>query len=379
MPDRVPGTQPPFTVGDLKRAIPAHCFERSLVRSFGHLAADLAVVGALYWSTQWIDHPSVPPAMATYLLWPLYWFLQGAFQTGLWVLAHECGHGGFSDSEAINDSVGLVLHSALLVPYYSWKHSHRRHHSNTGSMEGDEVFVPATKSQIGAVAEALDSAPGKAVALLFTFTLGWPFYLLFNIASREYKGHTWVNHFNPYSPIFNKSERSSIVVSDLALLSFAGLLGYLGMTHGFGWLAKVYGIPYLGVNFWLVLITLLQHTDAALPHYRGDDWNWLKGALCTVDRDFGFFLNHVHHHIADTHVCHHLFSYLPFYHAQEATRALKEVMGPYYRFDSTPIPVALWNSLSECGYVEDEGAVTGPLWFKPISEKRKEAKAAKAA
>ena len=31
-------------------------------------------------------------------------------------------------AQAINDGVGLVVHSLLLVPYYSWKHSHRRHH-----------------------------------------------------------------------------------------------------------------------------------------------------------------------------------------------------------------------------------------------------------
>ena len=41
--------------------------------------------------------------------------------------------------QAINDGVGLVVHSLLLVPYYSWKHSHRRHHSNTGSLAKDEV------------------------------------------------------------------------------------------------------------------------------------------------------------------------------------------------------------------------------------------------
>ena len=35
--------------------------------------------------------------------------------------------------------MGLVVHSLLLVPYYSWKHSHRRHHSNTGSLAKDEV------------------------------------------------------------------------------------------------------------------------------------------------------------------------------------------------------------------------------------------------
>jgi hypothetical protein len=36
------------------------------------------------------------------------------------VIAHECGHQAFSKWQAVNDAVGLVLHSLLLVPYYSW-------------------------------------------------------------------------------------------------------------------------------------------------------------------------------------------------------------------------------------------------------------------
>ena len=36
------------------------------------------------------------------------------------MIAHECGHQAFSKWQSVNDAVGLVLHSALLVPYYSW-------------------------------------------------------------------------------------------------------------------------------------------------------------------------------------------------------------------------------------------------------------------
>lgn len=55
------------------------------------------------------------------------------------------------------------------------------------------------------------------------------------------------------------------------------------------------------------------------------EWQWLRGALCTVDRSFGPLLDHTFHHIVDTHVCHHLFSTMPFYHAQEATQAFRKV------------------------------------------------------
>ena len=79
--------------------------------------------------------------------------------------------------------------------------------------------------------------------------------------------------------------------------------------------AQVYLVPYLVVNASLVSITLLQHTHPGLPHYTTETWDWLRGALATVDRSFGF-LDHFHHHIADTHVLHHLFSTIPHYHAQ---------------------------------------------------------------
>lgn len=63
------------------------------------------------------------------------------------------------------------------------------------------------------------------------------------------------------------------------------------------------------------MITLLQHTHPSLPHYNDKEWEWLRGALSTVDRSYGL-LDIVFHHIADTHVCHHLFSAMPHYHAQ---------------------------------------------------------------
>jgi len=43
---------------------------------------------------------------------------------------------------------GFLLHSYLLVSYFSWKYSHRRHHNNTGSVNCDEVFVPKKKKEI---------------------------------------------------------------------------------------------------------------------------------------------------------------------------------------------------------------------------------------
>ena len=86
---RVPTANPPFSIGTLRKAIPAHCFERSLVKSSAYLAADLAGVALLFACSTLI--PSAPTA-ARWVLWPAYWWAQGSVCTGLWVVAHECGH-----------------------------------------------------------------------------------------------------------------------------------------------------------------------------------------------------------------------------------------------------------------------------------------------
>ncbi len=59
------------------------------------------------------------------------------------------------------------------------------------------------------------------------------------------------------------------------------------------------------------------------------EWSYLRGGLSTLDRDYGIF-NKIHHDIG-THVVHHLLPQIPHYHLEEATAAVKPVMGPYYR------------------------------------------------
>lgn len=93
------------------------------------------------------------------------------------------------------------------------------------------------------------------------------------------------------------------------------LLSFVLPSDNYDGIVQVYVVPYLWVNAWLVCITLLQHTHLALPHYTDAEWDWLRGALSTVDRSYGP-LDTVFHHIADTHVAHHLFSTMPHYHAQ---------------------------------------------------------------
>ncbi|MEW5300352.1 MAG: hypothetical protein WDW38_008212 [Sanguina aurantia] len=358
---RAPVSAPPTDFATLKRAIPKHCFERSLLRSSYHLARNLATVGLLFLASAFIDHPALPKALSA-ALWPVYWAVQGAFLTGIWVVAHECGHGAFSDSTGINDAVGLVLHSLLLVPYFSWKHSHRRHHKNTGHLEQDEVFVPTVAAHDAPDAPLWWTMPPTRVAYtLWMLLVGWPMYLLINASGRPYT--RWASHFDPSSPIFvNRKEGMEVLVSDAALIGVGIGLTMLGRTFGGLWLVQTYIAPYLVVNMFLVFITYMQHTHPKLPHYGASEWEWMKGALATVDRSYGF-LDPVLHHIGDTHVAHHLFSYMPHYHAQEATQVIRELMGEHYVRDERNVLVALWQDMPLCFRVRPDKAGQQVMWF----------------
>jgi len=333
-----PIDKPNFTIGDIKNAIPKHCFERSLITSFGHLIHDLVLISLLVYAATYIGHPALP-SWTKYILWPAYWYMQGCIFTGIWIIAHECGHGAFSDYKLLNDTVGWTLHSALLVPFFSWKISHRNHHSNTGSSDHDEAFVPFRKNTHSAK-EMMEESPLYSLFLIFAIlTLGWlPGYLIKNMGGPpKYWQAKARSHFNPNSVLYEPKDYWLIVLSDIGMILTLALCGWGIYAFGFSAFVLYYFVPYLIVHAHLVCFTYLHHTDVYMPHFDEKEWSWLRGAMSTIDRSWGPFFDYFFHHITDTHVAHHLFSYMPFYHAVEATQHIKKVMGKYYMSDHTPV------------------------------------------
>jgi hypothetical protein len=94
---------PDFSIKEIRDAIPAHCFERDTLRSFSHVAYDLSIIAALGYAATFIDQ--IPYSWIRVLLWPAYWIAQGIVATGVWVIAHECGHQAFSPSKVCMQSM----------------------------------------------------------------------------------------------------------------------------------------------------------------------------------------------------------------------------------------------------------------------------------
>nr|GEU90951.1 fatty acid desaturase, type 1 [Tanacetum cinerariifolium] len=118
--------------------------------------------------------------------------------------------------------------------------------------------------------------------------------------------------------------------------------------------AFLYGIPLFAFSCIFIIVTYLNHAHPSVPHFDSTEWNWLRGALSTIDRDYGMLMNWAFHNSNQNHVIHHLFPMLPHYHAFEATEAIKPIIRDYYKYDDTPILKAMWRDTMECIYVEPD-------------------------
>ena len=204
--------------------------------------------------------------------------------------------------------------------------------------------------------------------ILINLFIGWPIYLLGFANSPDMLAHDGTplrgqlaDHFRPNLPLFPRKLAPLILLSTMGIV--AGLMGLIVLSYNYGFLRVwlLYWAPLMWVNFLLVLVTILQHTNQAIQHYGESKWTWIDGALSTIDRPYGIF-DYLHHNIGSTHVAHHLFHTIPFYHAIEATVAIKKVLGSRYNYDSTPIPVAIWNVTKNCQVVD---SVEGVQYYRP--------------
>ncbi|VVT46385.1 uncharacterized protein SAPINGB_P001187 [Magnusiomyces paraingens] len=356
---------PQFTMKEILDAIPAECYKRSYLKSFSYVFRDLFFIGLVAYIAHEYIH-LIPSLSGRFVAWSIYGFINGLFGTGCWVLAHECGHGAFSDSKTVNDIVGWFLHSALLVPYHSWRISHSKHHKSTGNLQRDTVFVPKSRETftanrgVSVLAEISEDTPIYTLwNLLLQQLFGWNMYLFTNVTGQKYPNHSKyvVNHFVPTSPLFDEKDFMDIVISDLGIITTLTLLYLSVQKWGLATVACYYIVPYFWVNHWLVFITYLQHTDPTLPHYDHEEWNFARGAAATIDREFGFIGEYIFHDIIETHVLHHFVSRIPFYNARVASDAIKKVLGEHYRHDDGNMVASFYRAGRACQFIEGDNGV----------------------
>ncbi|CAG8953095.1 hypothetical protein HYFRA_00003290 [Hymenoscyphus fraxineus] len=361
-----------YTTKDLIDAIPPHCFAPTYGRSLWYFTRDFAVAGtAMYISYNYI--PLIHITALRWVTWLAYGYFQGQQFTGIWALGHDAGHGAFLPNTFLNGLMGWIFHSLTLTPYFSWQSTHRRHHIYANNLAKDHNYVPPqadTYAQLmGVNLEKIDELTEDAplvtfVRIIIQQVFGFPWYLLANITATQGSlaaGKTknapsklpfGNSHFLPTSSLFRPEEAHLILASDVGLAMTLAGLWYASTIFGWPTVALLYIQPYLWLNHWIVCLTYLHHTHPDLPKYEPEAWTFLKGATATIDRGLGFGGKHLMHNVADFHVIHHLFSRIPQYHAEEATRAIQPLLGEAYHEDKNRVIWScLWESFTKCQYI----------------------------
>ena len=155
-------TKLPFTLQNLKAAIPAECFQPNVIKSLFYFFRDILIIGLLYAVAHYLD---------SWLFFPIFWLMQGTMFWALFVVGHDCGHQSFSKHKWLNDLIGHLSHTPILVPYHGWRISHRTHHKNTGNIDNDESWYPVTES------EYKEMPLAQKIGRYYVFLMAYPVYL----------------------------------------------------------------------------------------------------------------------------------------------------------------------------------------------------------
>mmetsp|Transcript_6373 Transcript_6373/g.9548 ORF Transcript_6373/g.9548 Transcript_6373/m.9548 type:complete len:374 (+) Transcript_6373:128-1249(+) len=311
----------------LRNLIPKECFEKSLVRSLFYMLRDFSAIYAL-----WKAYPMYVEGN-----WPLtfvWWNAMGFFMWALFVVGHDCGHTVFSNYSWVNAICGHVCHAPLLVPFWPWAQSHHQHHSYHNHVKKDHSFPWFNR-------EEYDNETSFFVKNL----LKSPFHPLISYGfSYLLLGYWDGSHFNPFGRLFsNRTQRIQCAISTLSVAAFIFILLEYIVEYNMKELAIKYIAPNLIFNYWLVLVTYLQHHEPDSQTFDDSDYHFAVAALETIDRKFCWGLDDLHHNITDGHVIHHLFfTKIPHYNLTKATEALRPYLESLGVYKSQLNPNFLW-------------------------------------
>lgn len=230
----------------------------------------------------------------------------------LFMIQHDCGHGSFFPSRAVNDWTGRILGVLTLTPYDYWRRSHAVHHASTGNLDQRGIGDIDTLT----VAEYLGRSRWQRFCYrlyrnpLVMFGLG-PLYML-GIQTRVPMGFMRKG-WGPWA---------STQITNAAVLLASGLAAW---AVGLG--------PFLLIHLPVVLLAAaagvwlfyIQHQFEDTHWSEQGDWSFHEAALHGSSHyDLPLVLRWFTANIGMHHV-HHLSSRIPYYRLPDVLRDHSEL------------------------------------------------------
>jgi len=274
------------------------------------------------------------------ILWAVsagYWLallatpLAGLFLLRLFMIQHDCGHGSFFASRAMNDRLGRAIGVLTLTPYDCWRESHALHHAGTGNLDargfGDvdtlTVREYAALSPLGRFGYRLYRHP--------VVLLGFGPAYLFLLRHRLPIGHMR-DGIAPWISAMGTNAAA------------AGSLTALAMLFGVGATALVFFPVLLTAASMGVWLFYIQHQFEGAHWDRKPDWEFHEAALMGSSHlDLHPLLAWFTGYIGIHHV-HHLMSRIPFYRLPDALAANPQ-LAQVNRFTARDSIAPLWMTL----------------------------------
>ena len=210
-----------LNLASIKKAIPDEVFQKSFFKSSMYMLLDYALwAGSVYAMHQlsgsaiWASMPQLAQFACTFV----FWNVAGFFMWCMFMIGHDCGHTNFCDSILVNDIIGHLTHGSLLVPYFPWQLSHRRHHMYHNHVEKDYSHPWYTPDRLERPDEGMARMMHSQTLLRGAFPFyGWHIYLYGMPDGSHYLPFTsqrmWANSVT--------EERVKCVVSTVVAAAFA--------------------------------------------------------------------------------------------------------------------------------------------------------------
>ncbi len=233
--------------------------------------------------------------------------LNAGFLVRLFMIQHDCGHGGYFRSRAIADWAGRAIGVLTLTPYDVWRRTHAIHHSSAGNLDhrgvGDIHTMTVREyralSPLGRFGYRLYRNP------ITLFVLGPIYIFLFQnrlpVGLMRGGAQYWVSAMGT----------NAAIAAIIAVILYFGGIKVLALIF----LPTVVVAASAGV--WLFFV---QHQFEETHWDKGDEWQLHDAALhgsshYVLPPVLRWFTGNIGiHHV------HHLYSRIPFYRLPEVLR-----------------------------------------------------------